>query len=100
VECTARALNIGSKENTPELESITLSDSDDDECSKKKATSRSSSGTTSMSLHEFEQEKAKRIAANKKLLLEMIASVEGIQDVDQDPVECGRDPELASLGDV
>ncbi|KAH9955191.1 hypothetical protein BGW80DRAFT_1566314 [Lactifluus volemus] len=111
-ECTARALNIGSKENTPVLESITLSDSDSDDDdgdddddyerskTRKNAKSRSSSGTTSMRLREFEQEKAKRIARNKKLLLEMIGPVEGIQDVDQDPRECGRDPELASLGDV
>jgi hypothetical protein len=73
VECTTRALNIGSKENTPDLESITLSDSDYDERPKKKAKTLSGSGTPSMSgLHEFEQEKAKWIARNKKLLLETI----------------------------
>ena len=76
-----------------------LSDSDDDEHSKEK--SRSGSGTPSMSRpREFEQEKVKRIARNKKHLLEMTGPIEGIQDVDQDARESGRDLELASLCDV
>ncbi|KAI0245466.1 hypothetical protein BJV78DRAFT_1287779 [Lactifluus subvellereus] len=99
-ECAARALSAGSKENTPEPEPIASSDSEDDERPRKKAKSRFSSGTPSISQHEFEQKKAKRIARNKRLLLEMGGLDEEIWDVDQEPRNLGRNPDLASLRDV
>ena len=71
------------------------SDSDNDEWQPTK-----SSGT-SASRREFEQKKAKKIARNMMLLLEMSGSVEGIQDlnVDWEPGDREHDTELASLCD-
>ncbi|KIL55029.1 hypothetical protein M378DRAFT_18307 [Amanita muscaria Koide BX008] len=77
-ECNGRDLNtVGSSENTPELE-----DEEDDERTKKKATSRSNLGTPSITdQREFEKAKKERIARNTRLLQEM---TDGIQAVGQD----------------
>ena len=85
-------------ENTPKPESITPSDSNNDDRTahtKKKGKSRCGSGTSSVSRPEFEKEKAKRIARNRKLLLEMSAGcqVEEVQDVDQETSERGQNLE-------
>jgi len=96
VGCAAQALNVGS-ENTSKPESVTPSDSNNDDrtaCTKKKEKSRCGSGTFSISRPEFEKEKAKRIARNKKLLLEMSADwVEEVQDIDQETREHEQNPE-------
>jgi hypothetical protein len=75
-----------------------LSDSDSDsdghtKRSKKKVKYQYGSGTPSMSKHDFEEEKAKRIAKNKSLLLKTTnpLAVEEIEDiVDQEPKEHGQ----------
>jgi hypothetical protein len=89
---------MGSNESTPEPDSITLSNSDDDEPTNK-AKSQRSSKIPSMSRHKYELETAKRIAINTKLLMELTGPVEGTQDVDQEPREHGEEPVQLELAD-
>ena len=76
-----------------------LSDSEDDcdKYAKKKGKTQATSGTPGTSRHGFEQKKAKRVARNTRLLLDMNDLIEGIQEKLR---ESQRSSDVASLHDA